>query len=135
VRNGSETESAQLQTELQDRPVELVLSTFDQQVLLAIDGQTVLKFEYQRPSGPLHPTSRPLAIGASGLRVSISRLQVYRDVYYTPPPHPGKMLSRQLGADEYFILGDNSAVSVDSRSWMGGETVPNRLLVGRCLTR
>jgi signal peptidase I len=62
-------------------------------------------------------------------------LQVYRDVYYTPPKRPVASLARQLGPDEYFILGDNSPISVDSRSWMGGETVPARLLVGRMLNQ
>jgi signal peptidase I len=134
-RNGSKVQDTQSAVRLLDRPVDLVLSTFDQRVLLAIDGEPVLNFDYQRSSGPLRPTSRPLAIGATDLEVAIGRLQVYRDVYYTPPTHAVKTLERQLGPDEYFVLGDNSPISVDSRRWMRGETVPRRLFVGRLLNR
>jgi signal peptidase I len=37
----------------------------------------------------------------------------------------------QLGPTEYFVLGDNSAVSDDSRSWPGGPGLDAKLLVGR----
>jgi signal peptidase I len=130
-----EVQTGQLAAHLLDRPVELVLSTFDQRLLLAIDGRTELQFDYRPPPGPPHPLARPLAIGAGDLTIAVQRLQVYRDVYYTPPTHPAKALTRQLGQDEYFILGDNSPISVDSRSWMGGETVLGSLLVGRALAR
>ncbi|MEZ5950240.1 MAG: S26 family signal peptidase [Planctomycetaceae bacterium] len=36
----------------------------------------------------------------------------------------------RLGPDEYFVLGDNSAVSVDSRHWPEG-SVTRSLLIGR----
>jgi signal peptidase I len=134
-RDGKEVQTSQLTTRLLDRSVELVISTFDQRLLLAIDGRVELTFDCQRPSGPLHPIARPLAIGADGLEVAIQRLQVYRDVYYTPSTHSIPAVVRKLGPGEYFILGDNSPISVDSRSWMGGETVLGRLFVGRPLGR
>ena len=121
----------ELSARLLDRTVELVLSAFDQQILLAINGRTELIFRYQRWLGPPHPISRPFAIGATALKITIQRLQVFRDVYYTPPIHPVESLARQLGPDEYFILGDNSPISVDSRSWMGGDIVSGNLFVGR----
>jgi signal peptidase I len=133
--DGQEARTGQLDARLPDRPFELVFSTFDQQAVLAIDGRTVLTYDYQRSASPMHPISRPLAIGASDLQIAITRLQVCRDVYYTPPTHPVKTQGRQLGPDEYFILGDNSPISVDSRNWMGGETVPGRLFVGRTVRR
>ena len=37
----------------------------------------------------------------------------------------------QLGPMEYFVLGDNSAVSDDSRSWPSGPGLDEKLLVGR----
>ena len=94
-----------------------------------------MTFDYQRSSGLLHSVSRPLAIGANGSELAIQRLQVYRDVYYTPPTHSIPAVVRKLGPDEYFILGDNSPISVDSRSWMGGETVRESQFVGRPLGR
>ena len=49
-----------------------------------------------------------------------SREQVFRDVYYTDVPRPGTGLppdKYELGPDEYFVLGDNSPISDDSRHW------------------
>ena len=89
--------------------------------------------EYEPAAGPLRAVARPLAIGVRALEVEIQRLAVYRDVYYTPPTHANGRAVRQLGPEEYFVLGDNSPVSVDSRDWMGGETVAAGLLVGRPL--
>jgi signal peptidase I len=34
-------------------------------------------------------------------------------------------------ADGYFVVGDNQAVSLDSRNWPGGPDLPAKLLVGR----
>jgi signal peptidase I len=39
----------------------------------------------------------------------------------------------QLGENEYFVLGDHSAVSDDSRSWLHGPGLPAALLVGKAL--
>ena len=39
----------------------------------------------------------------------------------------------QLGKSEYFVLGDHSSVSEDSRSWWHGPSLPASLLVGKAL--
>jgi signal peptidase I len=39
----------------------------------------------------------------------------------------------QLGESEYFVLGDHSSVSEDSRSWWHGPGLPAALLVGKAL--
>jgi signal peptidase I len=39
----------------------------------------------------------------------------------------------QLGPDEYFVVGDNSAASDDSRTWVSPGGLDARLLVGRPL--
>ena len=68
----------------------------------------------------------PLAIGVQGARVVVRDLKLYRDIYYRS--NGGQPL--QLGADEYFMLGDNSANSFDSRSWtIPG--VPERNFLGK----
>jgi signal peptidase I len=78
-----------------------------------------------------------LAIGASGLGVEISELQVYRDIDYS---RPARVIARwgydkpvKLGKDEYFVLGDNGEVSIDSRYWIDGPGVPVSLVVGKPL--
>jgi len=132
-RDGREVASTHGTKPFAARQVELILSTFDRQLLLAVDGRVELCHEYEPAAGPLRAVARPLAIGDRDLEVDIQRLTVYRDVYYTPPTQSKGATARQLGPDEYFVLGDNSPVSMDSRDWMGGETVAAGLLVGRPL--
>jgi signal peptidase I len=112
------------------------MSLVDQQLLLAFDGETLLAWPYQRPDPPPTPPACPLALGAEGLEVTVGDLRVYRDVYYTDPAglHGHRRGNRpvRLGAGQYYVLGDNSPVSEDSRHWTGGE-VDAKLLVGKPL--
>jgi signal peptidase I len=39
-----------------------------------------------------------------------------------------------LEADQFFVLGDNSAASKDSRLWLEGHHVDRNLIVGKALT-
>ena len=79
-----------------------------------------------------------MSIGAEeDLDVAIDQLRVYRDVYYT---HPIGQSARtrvdqpaRLGADEYYVLGDNSPISEDSRTWAEGRAVDAKLLLGKPL--
>lgn len=119
-----------------DRPFQLEVSLFDQQFLVAVDGRPLVAHGYQR-QGPPSPPSRPVAIGLDGPEARIDGVRLYRDVYYT---RPTGLLGRwgvdkpyRLAADEYFVLGDNSPASDDSRSWPAGPGVPGHLLVGRPL--
>jgi signal peptidase I len=113
------------------------VSLFDRQLLLAFDGRTAVTVACD-PAQPREPTSRPLAVGSQGgLGVEIRDVRVYRDVYYT---HPIGLHGRwaleepaSLAADEYFVLGDNSPISDDSRTWVGRPGVGAKLLVGKPL--
>ncbi|OHB83821.1 MAG: hypothetical protein A2V98_15770 [Planctomycetes bacterium RBG_16_64_12] len=115
----------------------LQVSLFDQQFVLAFDGRPAVVYPY-KPKHPVpDPTSQPLAIGSRGLGVDVRDVRVSRDVYYT---HPVGLRGRwgldepfRLGAGEYFVLGDNSPISDDSRSWPEGPTLAERLLVGKPL--
>jgi signal peptidase I len=90
----------------------------DQQVIAAIDGQEVLIWRYEPSAGPSNPSPGPLALGAAGLAVEVRDLTVARDVYYLPPRgQEAWVLSQPLAGNEYLLLGDNAAISQDSRTW------------------
>ncbi len=112
------------------------VSLIDQQFLLAIDGKTLAVWPFER-SQPASPPSSPLAIGMQGLGATIADLRVYRDVYYTEPvgreTGPAGNRSSCLSAGQYFVLGDNSPISEDSRAWPEGGAVEAKLLVGKPL--
>jgi signal peptidase I len=112
------------------------VSLFDQQFLLAVAGRTIVARPYERTKAP-PPCLEPLAIGAQGLGVTLEALRVYRDVYYTP--RQGRKASADLATgvtlagNEYFVIGDNSLTSDDSRSWAEDRMIARPWLVGRLL--
>jgi signal peptidase I len=113
------------------------VSLFDQQLLLAFDGRTAVTWPYDPSERPLRPTARPLAVGSQGLGVVVRDLRVYRNVYYTRPVgfegRWGLDKPIRLGPDQYFVLGDNSPISDDSRTWPDGPAVDAKLLIGKPL--
>ena len=112
------------------------VSLVDQQFLMAIDGETLVAHPYER-ADPAASSSCPLAIGTQGIDVTVADLRVYRDVYYTRPiggpatPEIGRPV--RLGESEYFVLGDNSPISEDSRIWSDGGAIDAKWLVGKPL--
>ena len=82
----------------------------------------------------------PAKIGAAG-NVVVSKVKVFRDIYYTCWPNESgpQAGSRFQDCDtqtfyvqpgHYMCLGDNSASSADSRTW---GVVPDRLMLGRAI--
>ncbi len=111
---------------------QIIASVFDGQLVVGIDEQP-LGEPLPLPENPEEPPApwveRVARIGAQGAAISVRNLRLYRDVYYTPKNGAdGKKF--QLADDEYFALGDNSPVSVDSRCWES-PGVPERSLIGK----
>ncbi|MEN1678567.1 MAG: signal peptidase I [Planctomycetota bacterium] len=115
------------------RLIEATLSTFDGVPLLAIGGGPVLTL----PSLPPAAVTGISIATAPGGPVTLSDLQVWRDLYYEADPRRGLRDSTDewsLGTEAYFLVGDNQAVSTDSRTWGPAVGVPRRQLVGRVAT-
>lgn len=117
------------------RGVTVEMSLFDRQVLLALDGTTVLAHPLDDDLAA-DAVTEPFAIGSPGPPLEVSDLVVLRDVYYSDlpdgrlRPHPA---CYHLDADQWLVLGDNSPLSHDSRAWQSGPALPRKLLLGKPL--
>jgi signal peptidase I len=110
------------------RPSRIELSIFDRQVIAAMDGMPLFP-AWACETGRSEPPRRPLRIGACGAVVQVAALKVYRDIHYTRGQgRNGIDRPIRLAADEYFVLGDNSPVSNDGRSWIDGAVRESQLI-------
>jgi signal peptidase I len=117
-----------------DRPTAWVRSVADAQAArpVAAGGQ---------PGDGERGDLAPVGVTVRGADVRVGDLRVLRDVHYiflrnnAQPiaPGDGDRSKFALAADEYFMLGDNSAASADSRFWPSGHQVGRHLIVGRAL--
>ncbi|MFO0917714.1 MAG: signal peptidase I [Planctomycetaceae bacterium] len=107
------------------------MSLFDQQVLVAVDGVPVLPaFAFDTSPGG-RVTRHPVRFGGRGIDVDVDDIRLFRDVFYTPEQtRHGVAQPYRLKKDEFFVLGDNSPVSHDSRRW-DAAGMPRHLLVGK----
>ncbi len=110
-----------------DRAVWVALENYDDRVVARLDGQDVLTYEYQGEPGPGHR----VRFGGGNARVEWDRIAIDRDVYYANVRRDGTDSPvYELGPDEYFVLGDNSPASSDSRSWRQ-PGIPRDNFIGR----
>jgi hypothetical protein len=115
------------------QPMLLEMSLIDRQVLIAINGKVLFApWTFERSESPSGESPRrPVRFGVRGLQVRVSGLKLFRDVHYTGGGQKnGVDEPLQLGPNEYFVLGDNSPVSLDSRSWPAAG-VSAHLLMGK----
>ncbi len=108
------------------------LAFVDRRLTLAIDG-TLVFAPLDLPAVRRRPgVVRPAVLGARGVKAVVRNFRLFRDIHYTsagPNAAPGKPVL--LGPDQYFVLGDNSPNSQDSRFWPDGGVVPARGLLGQ----
>jgi len=133
LRNEAEIARSEAKLGSLSGPVEVDFSCYDRRVILALDGRVVLDHTLGTSEGPPVPVVQPVALGARGGRVRVGDLRLWRDVYYTLPARAvarGEVsTSWRLAADELFVLGDNSPISHDSRTFAAAG-LPRKLIRG-----
>lgn len=112
---------------------QIEFSLMDRQALLAIDGELAFEpWSYPAPEQRGPTPWNAVRFGGRRLAAEVSRIQLYRDVYYTPGEgRRGTGSAISLPAGEYFALGDNSPVSRDSRSWPEGKVLRSSMFLGK----
>lgn len=127
---------------------EVRFANFDARLTVWVDGKVL---EFGPPADLASPSrdrttfrpstldiNQPARIGAMG-EVKVSKVKLYRDVYYTcnsfaDAETPGyvdcDVQTYYVQPGHYFCLGDNSASSLDGRSW---GLVPERLMLGKAV--
>ena len=119
------------------KSVRVTFAFVDRRASLALDGKEVVP-AYDLPADPAllarrGGVSRPVQLGARGAKFTVKNFVLYRDVHYRSDranePN-GTQAPCPLGPAEYFVLGDNSANSRDSRAW-DKPGVPERDFLGK----
>jgi signal peptidase I len=139
----------------------ILFANVDDELSLFIDGRQIVfdkptawtraieEVPLNRPTeravapGSTEPSDlAPVGITAVGTDLLVKGLRVLRDTYYIGAidvgARPGEILEEDrlefdLKADQFFVLGDNSAASKDSRLWLEGHHVDRDLLIGKAM--
>jgi len=135
----------------QDKPVPMEFANVDHLLILEF-GREKLTYDLGRlpeDAGARKSDIMP-RVGIFGAgKIGLSHISLFKDIHYTAVDGPGGGRASEgkpmrLAADEYFVLGDNSPSSADSRWWnqkgRGNNglfyregIVPHEYLVGKAL--
>ena len=110
----------------------LEFAFIDRRAVLALDGRVAVGPADLEAAVKRGPEPRPVRVAARGCRVVVRNLQLFRDVHYTADAtdYHGVRAPAVLKAGEFFVLGDNSGNSEDSRKWPT-PAVPEGSLIGK----
>jgi len=107
----------------------LAVENYDDLLVLEADGRVLMRPAYE---GNPHPAqrARELAFGAQGAQAIFERVRIARDVHYLglSGEDDGPRVY-DLDDGSYFVLGDNTRQSSDSRFWPSPE-VPAQNVMG-----
>jgi signal peptidase I len=109
----------------------LEVFAFDRRVQIFLDGRSIAESALDAEA-VIKPTARPFSLSVLQSHVELRELTIYGDIYHASEAEqigsPVPMRPVKLCPAEIYVLGDNEAVSLDSRRW---GPVLLRLLVGK----
>jgi signal peptidase I len=88
----------------------------DRRITLTVNRSVVFQYDLPEMINRAE-VSDPFRLGCQGGQVIFRKIKLYRDVYYRSNGSNGVAEPFPLREGEYFMLGDNSTESYDSRSW------------------
>ncbi len=114
------------------------VAVVDQRISVAVDGKPLFDpIDYTTAGPPALGSISPVAVGVVNGTLEIQDLRLFRDIYYTGEMATGVRRPFAvdepfaLRADEFFVLGDNSPVSNDSRFWNDRPVVRRSRFLGK----
>ncbi len=108
-------------------PTAIALENYDNRAVCTLGGAELFSYDYEGGASLRHGVQ----FGAQGAQVLWNGIAIERDVYYVNVLNSlGPTPVYKLDEDEYFVLGDNSPASSDSRRWQH-PGVPERNLIGK----
>jgi|ETNmetMinimDraft_15_1059895.scaffolds.fasta_scaffold03398_5 signal peptidase I len=115
------------------KSTKIAFQNVDDSIILEINRKRFIYHEYPQAVQGRIPRNRIEAgFGIKGTGAEFTQIRLERDIYYLadlygPDGIPQKW---QLSDRQYFVLGDNSPNSKDSRLWETGPAVPAENLIG-----
>jgi signal peptidase I len=120
-----------------DGPHTIAFYNADQRLRLSVDGEELCRLDLPAVPMPGAPARFPsgVSIEARGLEgpLTLERVRIWRDIYYLHDRARSVHSYGPIPRKSYFVLGDNTSSSEDSRFWPESPYVPDKQIVGTAL--